>query len=44
MLMRSYILEIKYHLEETDALRIDNGDLEHICTQLRVFSDILGIY
>ena len=25
------------------VLRIDNGDLEHMCTQLRVFYDILGI-
>ena len=25
-------------------IRIDNGDLEHICTWLRVFYDILGNY
>ena len=28
-----------YHI-----LRIDNADLEHMCTLLCVFSDILGIY
>ena len=26
------------------SLRIDNGDLEHMCTWLRVFFNILGIH
>ena len=32
---------LQYH--KGKILRIDNGDLEHICTRLRIFSNIFVI-